>query len=567
LPDYSLLLSNIPYSNAGMAMGTAIPPVATTGTRLTDAQVLALTSQQGKVQLLPPAELPEQWVELSCYDIAFISLDDLARMARQNSRQRRALVDWLHSGPALVVYGVGDELARLQEVEQLLELPPLAEPAGNSATLRGWTPAAAGNSGRTVYPNQQNVVYGTAAMPAMATTTAAGGALPANQDLFNLAGLPFAGRPAGLGWVIAVAHPDPFPASPGDWQWLLNSINPRHQIWSTRQGMSYTSYNRGLWNWYIPGVGAAPVFTFLLLATLFAVVIGPVNYLLLGRINRLYLLLVTVPLGAAVVTFGLFAYAILSDGLGVKARIRSFSLVDQKSGRTVSWSRQSYYASLVPSQGLLYPNDAVIWPLDEKPIANRQGPLRQLNWEVDGQRLRSGYLSSRRLTQLMVTRSGRTTSKLAVTQRAESPLRVTNELGATIEQLILCDRQGKYFRADGPLAAGKGQSLEPLSLEDVQDLLRLIVDDHRPDFPEGYDPVAEERRTNSPWNRMYWGASTGTSLEIGTLETNIASLRTTTEPVLGPSMYVAVMQKNPDVPLGITKVTEADSFHVIVGRW
>ena len=33
LPDYSLLLSNIPYSNAGMTMGTAMPPAATTGTR------------------------------------------------------------------------------------------------------------------------------------------------------------------------------------------------------------------------------------------------------------------------------------------------------------------------------------------------------------------------------------------------------------------------------------------------------------------------------------------------------------------------------------------------------
>ncbi|HUE69753.1 MAG TPA: hypothetical protein VMP01_02595, partial [Pirellulaceae bacterium] len=283
--------------------------------------------------------------------------------------------------------------------------------------------------------------------------------------------------------------------------------------------------------------------------------------------HRLYLLLVTVPLGAAVVTFGLFAYAILSDGLGVKARIRSFSLLDQKSGRTVSWSRQSYYASLVPSQGLLYPNDTVIWPLDEKPITDRQGPLRQLNWEADGQRLRSGYLSSRRLTQLMVTRSARTKSRLTVAQKEGSPPRVGNELGATIEQLILCDRQGNYFRADEPLAAGTGQSLVPLDLADVQDLLRRIVDDHRRDFPEGYDPVAEERRTNSPWNRRYWGSSTGTSQETSILETQIASLRSTTAPVPGPGMYVAVMQKNPDVPLGIAEATEAASFHVVLGRW
>jgi hypothetical protein len=567
LPDYSLLVSNIPYSNVGIGMGTAMPPAGATSTRLTDAQILALTSQQGKVQLLPPAELPAQWVELSCYDIAFVSIDDLERMARQNSRQRRALVDWLHSGPALVVYGVGDELARLKDVERLLELPPLPQTGTSGKMLRGWKPAAASDSGPTNYQNPQRNVYGPAAMGGVTATMTAASGTPANQGLFSPTGLPFAGRPAGLGWVVAVAHPDPFPASSADWQWLLNSIPPRHQIWSTRHGMSYTSYNPGLWNWYIPGVGAAPVFSFLLLATLFAVVIGPVNYLLLGKIHRLYLLLVTVPAGAAVVTLCLFAYAVLSDGLGVKARIRSYSLLDQKTGRTVSWSRQSYYASLVPSQGLIYPNDAVIWPLDEKPNTSRQGPLRQLAWGADGQRLSSGYLSSRRLTQLMVTRSARTKSRLTVVQKAGSPPRVANELGSTIEQLVLCDRQGNYFWANEPLAAGQGQNLLPYDLANAQKLLGQIVDDHRPRFPEGYDAVAEERRTDSPWNRMYWSSSSRVVQEMGILETNLASLKRTTEPLLEPGMYVAVMQKNPDVPLGISEATEAESFHVIVGRW
>jgi hypothetical protein len=225
------------------------------------------------------------------------------------------------------VYGVGDELARLKELEQLLDLPPLPANDGVASVLRGWTPAAASNADRPIYQDPQRVIYGTAmAQPAASVVGAASG-VASSQNLFSASGLPFAGRPAGLGWVVAVAHPDPFPASQADWQWLLGSISTRHQIWSTRHGMSYLSYNRGLWNWFIRGVGAAPVFSFLLLATLFAVVIGPVNYLLLGRIHRLYLLLVTVPAGAAVVTLGLFAYAILSDGLGVKARIRSYTLL------------------------------------------------------------------------------------------------------------------------------------------------------------------------------------------------------------------------------------------------
>ena len=571
VPDFTNLLVNIPYTNLGMA-GTPLIAAANPGTRLSDAQVLALASQHCKVQLSPPAELPEEWVELSCFDIALISLDDLARMAKDHPRQRRALANWLHSGPTLVVYGVGDELSRLREVEQLLELPPLPKKGGSAEALRGWSPATPDNSGRTTYQNPQQVMYGNR-VAQMATPASLPAGTAATPDLFQYPGLPFASRPAGLGWVVAVAHLDPFPASTNDWRWLLNSIPEKHQIWSTRHGMSYQSYNRGLWDWYIPGVGAAPVFSFVLLATLFAIVIGPVNYLLLGRINRLYLLLVTVPVGAAVVTIGLFSYAVLSDGLGVQARIRSFTLLDQQSGRAVSWSRQSYYASLVPSQGPLFPNDAVVWPLDERPFSDRQGPSRQLNWEAQGQRLRSGYLSSRRLTQFMVTRSARSKSKLTIVSQGKSPPRVTNELGSTVEHLFVCDRGGNYFRAEESLAAGAQQNLvannldgQPLKIADVQTLLRRIYNDHNRGFPDGYDPVAEERRTQSPWNRMYWNSSPRAVQDTGILESNLKQLGVSAE-IPGPGMYVAVVEKNPDVPLGVEDAAEAESFHVILGRW
>jgi hypothetical protein len=133
--------------------------------------------------------------------------------------------------------------------------------------------------------------------------------------------------------------------------------------------------------------------------------------------------------------------------------------------------------------------------------------------------------------------------------------------------LILCDRQGNFFRADEPLAAGETQNLVPLPTEQVHGLLSGIVNSHEREFPEGYDPVAEERRTNTPWNRMYWGSSTTAVQETGILESNIAALKGTAGSVPGPGMYVAVLEKNPDVPLGVSKVTEAESFHLLVGRW
>lgn len=568
LPDIRPLVAVIPYTNVGMAAFT--PAVAqTSGKPLSDAEILSLVGQHAKVQLLSPVEMPKRWIELSCYDVAFISFDDLAKMAKKNAAQRQALVDWLHGGTSLVVYGAGKDYSRLAEVEKLLSLPALPGAKEKTSSYRGWVEADRSDRFKArIMMDQQQVSYGP-----MGQVVATNSAVPATVPVPPIANQspdpiqpPFVGRRAGLGWVAAIAHPDPFSDVTHEWNWVLNSIDPKHQEWLTRHGISYQSYNRGLWNWYIPGVGAAPIFSFLLLATLFAIVIGPVNYLILGRAQRLYLLLVTVPAGAAVVTLGLFAYAVLSDGLGVKARIRSFALVDQKSGRTVSWSRQSYFASVVPSQGLKYPEDTVVWPIEEYPQANRSGPRHQLAWEPDGQRLRSGYLSSRRLTQLLVIRSAKSQSQLKVTQSAAgAPPLVKNGLGGTIERLILRDTQGNFYESPSPVKPDENSTLKPISKEDAQRRVSQSVADHRPDFPEGYDPAAEERRTTGS---MFWyGSSTNPQLESSILERGMTGLQSSLDKELTPGAYFAVLDRNPEVPTGIASVTELKSFHVVVGRW
>ena len=539
LPDFSQLVTNIPYSNMGMA--TIATPAAAGGTpsvRLSDSQIVTQAAQNSRLQLLSPAEMSPRWLDFSCYDIAFISRADLAKMARQNPAQLRALVDWLHGGPALVVYGAGDDFAHLAEIERLLDLAPL--PASKQAGgRRGWT-------------------MDDRSKPFTADATA-------NEPL------PLVSRRAGFGWVAAMSSEDPFPGTQNNWLRVLEIIPLGHQHWMVRHGLSYQSYNSGIWNWYIPGVGAAPVFSFLLLATLFAIVIGPVNYLFLGRIQRLYLLLVTVPAGAAIVTLALFTYAVLSDGLGVKTRVRSVSLLDQSSGRMASWSRQSYYASLVPSQGLKYPADAAVWLLEEEPQVNRQGgPWYQFVWEEDGgQRLRSGYLSSRRLTQFIVIRSGKSTSKLTVSGGTSGGApQVTSALASEIRQLVLRDADGNYYQALSPLKPGASATLQLLSASDAQKLISKIAEDHQPTFPVGYDPVAEERRATSPWGRMYWpGSSSSPSLSSSILESKLFDLRMAASEVLEPRSYLAVLESNPEVPIGLAEAKEAESFHVLLGRW
>ena len=203
--------------------------------------------------------------------------------------------------------------------------------------------------------------------------------------------------------------------------------------------------NPEYWNWLVPGIGRAPVGSFLVLITAFVIAIGPVNYFLLRRKRRLYLLLVTVPLGAALVSLTLFAYALISDGLGVRLRVRSFTEIDQRAGRAVSWSRQSYYAGLAPSGGLTFPETAVVFPIDHYPAERAYGSLatQWLVWDKD-QNLASGYISSRSTAQFLVVDSGPRSRGLLVesgTDNAEAW--VINGLGAAIDKLVVKDERGR----------------------------------------------------------------------------------------------------------------------------
>ena len=128
----------------------------------------------------------------------------------------------------------------------------------------------------------------------------------------------FRWRSLGMGRLFALPTPDPF-ASKLPWAWILNTIGS-DQNWFERYGMSMHRSNIGFWNFLVRGVGRPPVVWFLLLISVFMIVAGPVNYLMLRSRGKLALLLVTVPAGSFMVTICLLAYSLLSDGLGVQDR-------------------------------------------------------------------------------------------------------------------------------------------------------------------------------------------------------------------------------------------------------
>jgi hypothetical protein len=529
LPDLTSIID--PLGSGPLRMSDPGPGVLTRAgpRRASDANILDSLDSSPYVELLPPESLPVRWIDYTCLSGIVVSLDDAKLTASDYHEQWQAVRKWVHTGGWLCIFGTdgafGDD--ELKEIEQLLEMDrPSGDQSATEAKV-GWSTKRSPSHDFASSLRERSVTY------------------------------PFVWREAGLGAVTVCHADDPF-APPGRLFGDASTPGRRSRRTDSKYGFTFGRPADDYWDYAIPGVGRSPVGSFLVLITLFAIVVGPVNYFVLRRAKRLHAMLVTVPLGAAIATLGLVVYVILWDGLGVQASVHSFTELDQTRGRAVSWSRQSYYAALVPSGGMSFPADAAVFPVempgDEySPLAalSRAG-ARTLRWG-DDQRLASGYLSSRSLSQFLVIASTESRAELRVVPAdGDQLLSVENRLGTTVVRLLLRGHDGQFY---------SGANIEPgaaVALEAIESapssLIRFVTEyeDSRPRAEPTVDGGPNVPSTSaSSWSPSRIPVDTtysdGTPIEAGT--------------------YLAIVEHSPAVPLGIKNARQRHSLHVVVGRW
>ena len=90
----------------------------------------------------------------------------------------------------------------------------------------------------------------------------------------------------------------------------------------------------------------------------FSLLIGPVNYWLLWRKRQQVLLVLTAPVISAIFILLLAGYVVAGEGLGVRGRAVTFTMLDQvrkqASTRATMWL---YAAGMTPSSGLRFARD------------------------------------------------------------------------------------------------------------------------------------------------------------------------------------------------------------------
>jgi hypothetical protein len=201
----------------------------------------------------------------------------------------------------------------------------------------------------------------------------------------------------------------------------------------------------------IPGVNGVPARAYLMILFVFSLLIGPANYWLLWRKHRQVLLVLTTPLVSAIFIVLLAGYVVAGEGLGVRGRAVTFTMLDEVRKQAATRATISLYAAgMAPAGGLRFPRDMAVIALGPDGTGSAERHALDL---TDSQRFSAGVIQARSPTNLeeIAFRSAR--ERLSVTRDADT-VRVVNGLGATITALVY--RSGsQLYQLAGSLAQGE----------------------------------------------------------------------------------------------------------------
>jgi hypothetical protein len=202
----------------------------------------------------------------------------------------------------------------------------------------------------------------------------------------------------------------------------------------------------------IPGVDAVPARAYLAILLVFSLLIGPANYWFLRRRQQQVLLVLTAPLISAIFIVLLGAYVLAGEGLGVRGRATTFTMLDQvRQQASTRGSVSLYAAGMTPGGGLRFPRDVAVFPIGPDGTGSRDRQSLDL---TDGQRFSAGVIQARAPVNLEQIGFRMARERLSFNPEGGG-MTVVNGLGATVSMLVYRDRDKVYSLASPLPHAGK----------------------------------------------------------------------------------------------------------------
>ncbi len=471
------------------------------------------TNASALAEVVPPDSLPDSWIDFSGLDFVAISRDDLVAL---KPSVRSAVLKWVHCGGNLIVHHAGTTPEDRKTLERLLELNE------NAAVGASWTES-----------------------PWPGTTST------------------FATRQVMLGLVCAIAKE--LPDFQLGWTTILNTFGGPRFSWMQRHGIAPEVGTEEFFTFMNPGIRGVPVYGFMVLITAFAVLIGPVSYFYFRRKRSLWLLLVTVPAMAFVTSTLLVGYSVAAHGFSIRSRIRSLTMLDQKSHSAVTVARLALFAGLAPSRGMQFSPETAVYPVFPPMV---EPDAFTVDW-TETQALESGWLLSRTRTQFLTIRHAEQPDGVEVKPRQDGGLEIVNGLPWELEAVLVADASGRLLAARSVLP-NASQSLADVSEPDRLDFVRLLGR-NRPELPDNFsspvlNPLIGRRFTRfNLFGRLPEAHFDSNLMErlIQSWSRNLSAQKTS----LSPRSFLAVLRQNPGVETGVGLTTEQAGYHLLRGYY
>lgn len=205
-------------------------------------------------------------------------------------------------------------------------------------------------------------------------------------------------------------------------------------LWPSTTGMFPTQE--------IEGLGRAPVTVFVLVILAFAILVGPVNFIMLKRRKKPLLALLTVPLAGFGTTAAILAYGIFHDGFGIRGVVTTCTVLDQTTHEAVSVHARTLFAGVAPSE-MTMNSDTLLLSI-RAGRRDSEWPDRW-NLDVDTQRLDGGILPSRTITPLLTVQQGPVRDRLTVRRSGDTLEVLPDGSFAPTGDLVLRDLDGQFW--------------------------------------------------------------------------------------------------------------------------
>ena len=181
-----------------------------------------------------------------------------------------------------------------------------------------------------------------------------------------------------------------------------------------------------------------PVRSLVVLVIFFALLIGPVNMLVLGFWKRRVWLIWTIPLTSVVASFTVLGLVVFSEGIKTVTSVKSVTILDQRRGEAMTSGIAGFYRTFSPPGGIVYSNSTEVTPI----IGNMEG--FSLGLQTKGsQHLTQNWIRPRIPSFFYLRKVAPSNVRLVFDWNGEPT--VTNGLGVKISNLSVISPDGDRY--------------------------------------------------------------------------------------------------------------------------